>query len=86
MIIGFTGDPCSPMVAAYGMPISMWVAWFSPSDSRSRMTAHDASLEIVDSIPYFLKSPSSWAITIEEQSVRAMMPMRTLGLSGASEA
>jgi len=50
------------------------------------MTAHDASLEIVDSIPYFLKRPSSWAITIEEQSVRAMMPIRIFGVSGASDA
>src|SRR5262245_66431039 len=26
MIIGFTGDPASPMVEASGMPMSMWVA------------------------------------------------------------
>src|SRR6266850_4026710 len=74
------------MVAAYGMPSSMWVAWFSPSVRRSRMTAHEASLEIVDSMPCFLKSPSSCAMTIDEQSVSAMMPMRILGVSGASEA
>jgi hypothetical protein len=36
--IGFTGDPASPIVEASGMPISMCVAWFSPSDSLSRMT------------------------------------------------
>src|SRR6185503_17632517 len=64
----------------------MCVAWFSPSVRRSRMTAHDASFEIVDSIPYFLKSPSSCAITIDEQSVSAMMPIRTLGVSGPSAA
>src|SRR5258705_5851615 len=64
----------------------MCVAWFSPSVRRSRMTAHDASFEIVDSMPYFLKSPSSWAITIDEQSVRAMMPILTFGVSGPSAA
>ena len=53
--IGFTGDPASPMVDASGMPISMCVAWFSPSDSLSRITAHDASFETVDSMPNFLK-------------------------------
>ncbi len=74
------------MVDAYGIPRSMWVAWFSPSESRSRITAHEASLEMVDSIPCFLKSPSSWAITMEEQSVSAMMPMRTWGVSGLSAA
>src|SRR4029453_9135349 len=51
MIIGFTGEPCSPIVAAYGMPSSMWVAWFSPSVSRTRITAPEASLEIVDYLP-----------------------------------
>ena len=74
MIIGFCGEPSSPIVEAYGIPISMWVAWFSPRVSRSRITAQEASFEIVDSMPYFLNSPSSWAITIDEQSVRAMMP------------
>jgi hypothetical protein len=58
------------MVDASGMPISMCVAWFSPSDSLSRITAHDASFETVDSMPNFLKYPSSWAMTIGEQSVR----------------
>ena len=68
------------------MPRSMWVAWFSPSVRRSRITAHDASFEIVDSMPCFLKSPSSCAMTMDEQSVSAMMPMRTFGVSGASDA
>src|SRR6266849_840777 len=65
--IGFTGEPARPIVEANGMPISMCVAWFSPIDSLSRMTAHDASLEMTDSIPNCLKQPSSWAITIDEQ-------------------
>jgi hypothetical protein len=51
--IGFTGEPASPIVEAMGMPISMCVAWFSPIDSLSRMTAHDASLETVELIPNF---------------------------------
>ena len=55
MIIGFTGDPASPIVEASGMPISMCVAWLSPIDSLSRMTAHDASFEMIDSIPNCLK-------------------------------
>jgi hypothetical protein len=55
MTIGFTGDPASPIVEASGMPISMCVAWFSPSDSLSRMTAHDASFEMTELIPNFLK-------------------------------
>src|SRR5262245_55956634 len=46
----------------------------------------EASFEMVDSIPYFLKSPNSCAITIEEQSVRAIMPNRILGVSGPSAA
>ena len=48
------------------------------------MTAHEASLEIVDSMPCFLNRPSSCAMTIDEQSVSAMMPMRTFGVSGPS--
>ena len=55
MTIGFTGDPASPIVEASGMPISMCVAWFSPSDSLSRMTAHDASFETTELMPNFLK-------------------------------
>ena len=53
--IGFTGDPASPIVDASGIPMSMCVAWFSPSDSLSRMTAQDASFETMDSMPNFLK-------------------------------
>src|SRR3990170_2647238 len=64
----------------------MWVAWFSPSLKRSRITAHEASFEIVDSIPCFLKSPSSCAMTIEAQSVSAMIPILILGVSGPSPA
>ena len=50
------------------------------------MTAHEASFEIVDSIPCFLNRPNSCAMTIDEQSVSAMIPMRTFGVSGASDA
>jgi hypothetical protein len=55
MTIGFTGEPASPMVEASGIPTSMCVAWFSPSDSLSRTTAHDASLEMTELMPNFLK-------------------------------
>ena len=44
-----------PIVDANGMPISMCVAWFSPIDSLSRITAHDASFEMTESIPNCLK-------------------------------
>ena len=53
--IGFTGEPARPMVDANGMPRSMCVAWFSPIDSLSRITAHDASFEMTESIPNCLK-------------------------------
>ena len=84
--IGFTGEPASPIVDANGIPISMCVAWFSPSDSLSRMTAHDASFETMDVMPNFLKKPSSCAITIGAQSVSAMMPKRMVEVSGESSA
>jgi hypothetical protein len=84
--IGFTGEPARPIVDANGMPRSMCVAWFSPIDSLSRITAHDASFEMTASIPNCLKYPSSCAITIEEQSVNAMIPNRTVLVSGASSA
>ena len=64
----------------------MCVAWFSPRLILSRIAAQDASLEIVDSMPYFLNSPNSCAITIDEQSVKAMMPNRMLVVSGPSAA
>ena len=50
------------------------------------MTAHDAYFDIVTSRPSVLKKPFSRPITIDEQSVRAMMPMRMLDISGASDA
>src|SRR5437016_232670 len=86
MTIGLTGDPRRPIVDAKGMPINMWVAWFSPRLILSRITAHDASLETTELIPNFLKYPSSCAITIDEQSVSAMIPKRTFGVSGESSA
>ena len=54
-IIGLTGEPPSPIVDASGIPRSMWVAWFSPSESLSRMAAHDASFDTVELMPNFLK-------------------------------
>jgi hypothetical protein len=62
----------------------MWVAWLSPLASESRMAAQLAPLAMVALIPYFLKKPFSWAITRGELSVRAMMPKRRFGVSGAS--
>src|SRR5262245_115543 len=53
-------------------------------ESLSRMTAHDASFEMTDSIPNCLKYPSSCAITMGEQSVSAMMPNRIAFVSGES--
>src|SRR5689334_10422953 len=84
--IGLTGAPARPIVEANGMPISMWVAWFSPSDSLSRITAHDASFETTELMPNFLKKPSSCAMTIGEQSVSAIIPKRMFGVSGESSA
>src|SRR6188768_1071639 len=82
MIVGFLGAPKRPIVEAIGMPINMWVAWISPFDSESRMAAQLAPLMIVELIPYFLNSPFSWAITIGEQSVSAIMPKRKSAVSG----
>ena len=83
-IMGFLGDPRSPIVEAMGMPRSMCVAWLSPVDSESRMAAQLAPLLTVAFTPYFLKKPFSWAITIDEQSVRAMIPNFRSATSGAS--
>ena len=84
MIIGFFGEPRRPIEEARGMPVSMWVAWLSPLERASRMAAQLAPLVMVALIPYFLKKPFSWAMTKGEQSVRAMMPILTLGISGPS--
>src|SRR5690242_11239156 len=51
MTMGFTGEPKSPMVEAKGIPSSMWVAWLSPIDSLSRITAQEASFEMMEVIP-----------------------------------
>src|SRR5215211_4508560 len=56
----------------------------SPLESESRIAAQFAPFATVDSIPYFLKSPFSCAITIGEQSVSAIMPNFILLTSGAS--
>src|SRR5688572_26579731 len=66
MIIDFLGDPRSPMVDAIGIPVSMWVAWMSPFESASRIAAQLAPLLTVELMPYFLKNPFSWAMTIGE--------------------
>ena len=85
-IIGTFGAPPSPIVEAMGMPMSMWVAWISPFASESRMAAQLAPFVIVELMPYFLKRPFSWAITMGEQSVSAMIPKLMFGVSGDSEA
>ena len=82
MTMGFTGEPPRPMVEAKGMPMSMWVAWMSPELSMSRMAAQLAPFLMVALMPYFLKKPFSCAMTMGEQSVRAMKPKETLGCSG----
>src|SRR5262245_42723612 len=82
MIIGFLGAPSRPMVDAIGIPISMCVAWISPFESESRIAAQLAPFTIVALMPYFLNRPFSWAITIDELSVSAMMPKRRSGVSG----
>ena len=84
MIIGFFGDPSRPIVEAIGMPVSMCVAWMSPLDSESRIAAQLAPLATVELMPYFLKRPFSCAMTIEEQSVNAMIPNFSSEISGAS--
>src|SRR6185436_12351852 len=83
-IIGFFGEPSRPMVDAMGIPSSMCVAWMSPFDSESRMAAQLAPLLTVELMPYFLNSPFSCAMTIGEQSVRAIMPNFMAAVSGAS--
>lgn len=84
MTIGFLGAPARPMVEARGMPISMCVAWIEPLERLSRIAAQLAPFVTVDSMPYFLNSPFSCAMTIGEQSVRAMMPKLIFDVSGAS--
>src|SRR5437660_8059062 len=84
MIIGRLGEPSSPIVDAIGIPVSMWVAWMSPLESESRIAAQLAPLATVELTPYFLKSPFSCAMTMEEQSVSAMMPNFRSLVSGAS--
>src|SRR5690242_17554817 len=71
MTMGFLGAPSRPIVEASGMPMSMCVAWLSPLARASRMAAQLAPLLIVALMPYFVKKPFSWAMTIGEQSVRA---------------
>src|SRR5437868_677458 len=72
--IGFLGEPARPMVEASGMPISMCVAWIEPVERLSRIAAQLAPFVTVELMPYFLNRPFSWAMTMGEQSVRAIMP------------
>src|SRR5438876_971037 len=58
----------------------------SPFESESRIAAQLAPLLTVELMPYFLKSPFSWAMTMGEQSARAMMPNFMSGCSGPSPA
>src|SRR6185295_11549453 len=82
--IGFFGEPSRPMVEAIGMPMSMCVPWLSPVERESRIAAQLAPLATTELIPYFLKKPFSWAMTIGEQSVKAIMPNFIVAVSGAS--
>src|SRR3954469_19337183 len=84
MTMGFLGEPSRPIVEAMGMPINMWVAWMSPFESESRIAPQLAPLVTLELMPYFLKRPFSWAITIGEQSVSAIMPKLRSVVSGAS--
>lgn len=72
------------MVEASGMPMSMCVAWMEPLERLSRMAAQLAPLVTVELMPYFLNRPFSCAMTMGEQSVRAIMPKLRFGVSGAS--
>src|SRR3954466_2294878 len=57
----------------------------SPFTSLSRTAAHEASLDGVILMPYFLSNSITEAITTEEQSVSGMKPILTSFFSGASE-
>src|SRR4051794_13771118 len=48
------------------------------------MAGQLAPLATTELIPYFLKMPFSWAITIGEQSVSAIIPNLMSAVSGAS--
>src|SRR5258706_12948542 len=54
----------------------------SPFESESRIAAQLAPLITVELMPYFLNRPFSWAITIGEQSVSAIIPKRRSATSG----
>ena len=84
MTSGFLGEPSRPRVDAIGIPKSMCVAWMSPFKSESRIAAQLAPFTTVELIPYFAKRPFSWAMTMGEQSVRAIIPKRRSATSGPS--
>ena len=64
------------------MPSSMCVRLDVAVDSESRMAAQLAPLLTTELMPYFLKKPFSCAITIDEQSVSAIMPNFTSAVFG----
>src|ERR1700741_3311915 len=66
-------------------PYSTCEASSSPLTSLSRTAAHDASLEGVILMPYFLSNSMTEPITTDEQSVSGMKPIFTSFFSGASE-
>src|SRR5882672_9125985 len=57
-----------------------------PVERLSRMAAQLAPFVTVELMPYFLKKPFSWAMTMGEQSVSAIMPKLRSDVSGASDA
>src|SRR3954467_2638543 len=82
MTIGFLGEPSRPIVEAMGIPVSMCVLWMSPFESESRMAPQLAPFTTVELMPYFLNRPFSWAITMGEQSVSAIVPEGRSATSG----
>ena len=50
------------------------------------MAAQEAPLTTAKLMPNFLKSPISWATTMDGQTVRAMIPNFMSGTSGESSA
>src|SRR5215813_6545182 len=66
-------------------PYRTCAASSSPFTSLSRTAAHDASLDGVILMPYFLSNSMTEAITTDEQSVSGMKPIFTSFFSGASE-
>ena len=60
--------------------------WVGSAYADDAPETADVKFGIVALMPYFLKKPFSWPMTMEEQSVSAMMPNFTSAVSGASSA